>query len=164
MTLESWALVAEIIGAVAVVASLIYVGIQIRDANKVSQANARHDISEFALQGSMFNASHADRMAEIAKKHREGEELSEAEHTFRWWNHMNMMLHAEMYYHHYEIGLMPEENWQGYARWIEIYSTTPGFVDFWKDVGRIFSRAFCNWMTGIVNRNNDVELPLFDDG
>ena len=111
----------------------------------------------------MFNASHADRMAEIAKKAREGSELNEAEQTFRWWNHMNMMLHAEMYHHHYEIGLMPHENWQGYARWLEIYSASPGFADFWKDVGLIFSKNFCNWMTEVVNRVNGTELPYFDD-
>ena len=164
MTLESWALIAEIVGAIAVVASLIYVGVQIRDSNRVSQANARHDISEFALQGSIFNASHADRIAEVARKHREGKDLSEAERTFRWWSHMNMMLHAEMYYHHYDLGLMPDENWQGYVRWMEIYSTSPGFLEFWKDVGLIFSRGFCDWMTEVVNRNNDADLPYFEDG
>ena len=163
MTLESWAYIAEILGAVAVVASLIYVGIQIRDSNRVNQANARHNISEFVLQISMFNGNHADRIAEIQKKIDDGIALSGAEQSFQWSSHMNMMLHAETYYHHYELGLMPDGHWKGYVRYVEGYSTTPGFVEFWSDVGPAFSRNFSNWMTEIANRNNGLNLSSHDD-
>ena len=163
MTLESWAYIAEIVGAVAVVASLIYVGIQIRDSNRVNQANARHNISEFALQVSIFNAGRADRLAAIQQKISESQELTGGEQTFQWWSHMNWMLHAETYYHHYELGLMPDGHWKGYVRYIEGYSTSPGFADFWGDVGPSFSRNFCIWMTEIVNRNNRLNLPSHDD-
>ncbi len=163
MTLESWAHVAEIVGGIAVVASLIYVGIQIRDSNRVSQANARHNISEFVLQVSLFNAGHADRIAAIQQKLAEGSELTGAEREFQWWGHMNFMLHAETYFHHYELGLMPDGHWKGYLRYMEGYSTSPGFVDFWSEVGPAFSRDFSNWMTEIVNRNNGLDLPFHDD-
>ena len=50
MTLENWAYLAEIIGAVAVVASLIYVGLQIRDSNRVNRLSypIRHMAVEYA--------------------------------------------------------------------------------------------------------------------
>ena len=160
MTLENLAYVAEIVGAIAVVASLIYVGIQIRDSNRVNQANARHNISEFVLQVSMFNAAQADRIAAIEEKISAGGELSAADKTFQWWSHMNMMLHAETYYHHFELGLMPDGHWKGYVRYVESYSTSPGFAEFWSEVGPAFSREFCNWMTGIVNRNTGLDLPM----
>ena len=108
MTLEQYAYLAEIVGAAAVVASLIYVGQQIRAANRVNEANARHNISEFVLQVSMFNAQHADRIAEIERKLGERLELSASEKLFQWWGHMNFMLHAETYFHHHELGLMPD--------------------------------------------------------
>ena len=129
MTLESWAYIAEIVGAIAVVASLLYVGIQIRDSNRVNQANARHNISEFVLQISMFNAAHADRISTVQQRLSEGGELTAAERTFQWWSHMNMMLHAETFYHHYELGLMPDGHWKGYARFVESYSMAPGLSD-----------------------------------
>lgn len=103
MTLENWAYIAEIIGAIAVVASLLYVGIQIRDSNRVNQANARHNISEFVLQVPLFNASQADRIAAIQEKIDAGGALSAAEQTIQWWSHMNFVLHAETYYHDYEL-------------------------------------------------------------
>jgi hypothetical protein len=163
MTLESWAYIAEIVGAIAVVASLLYVGIQIRDSNRVNQANARHNISEFVLQISMFNAAHADRISTVQQRLSEGGELTAAERTFQWWSHMNMMLHAETFYHHYELGLMPEGHWKGYARFVESYSMAPGLAEFWGEVGPAFSRNFSNWMTGIINRNNGLSLPSHDD-
>lgn len=52
--LEYWALVAEVVGGVAVVISLVFVGIQLRDANTVAErteANATQD------QWTAFNAS-----------------------------------------------------------------------------------------------------------
>jgi hypothetical protein len=52
--LEYWALVAEVVSAVAVVVSLVFVGIQLRDGNVVStraEANATQD------QWTAFNAS-----------------------------------------------------------------------------------------------------------
>jgi hypothetical protein len=159
VTLEQWAQLGEMIGGFAVVGSLIYVGIQIRTSNRVNRANARHQISEFVLQISMFRAQHADRFAEIQEK----AELSQGDEEFRWWWHMMLTLHAETYYHQYVLGLMDEGHWAGYSRYIEGHSTSPGFPEFWADVGPAFSRDFCNWMTEIVNRNNRLSLPRHED-
>jgi hypothetical protein len=52
---------------------------------------------------------------------------------------------------------------EGDSRYIEGYSTSPGMVDLWADVGPAFSRDFSNWMTEIVNRNNDAALPNHDE-
>ena len=49
-------------------------------------------------------------------------------------------------------------------RYIEGYVTSPGLVDFWRDVGTAFSRDFCNWSTGIVNEKNGTRLPMHDEG
>ena len=163
MALEAWANIADIIGGIGVVASLIYVGVQIRDSNRVNQANARHNISEFVLQVSMFNAEHSKRISELDKKAREGTPLTEEEETFRFWNHTNFVLHAETYFHHYELGLMPDGHWKGYVRFIEGYSASPGFLEYWQDLGPAYSRNFYNWLTDIINRNNDLNLPMHDE-
>ena len=162
MTLESWAFVAEIVGAIAVVASLVYVGVQIRESNRVNQANARHGLSEFVLQLSMFNAEHADRVAAIQRKIEEGRELDDGERTFQWWGHMSMVLHAETYFHHFQLGLMPEGHWKGYARYIDQYVMSPGFLGFWREVGPAFSRDFHDWLTDIVRQKHGVTLPTHD--
>ena len=50
MTLEQWAYVGEIAAAIAVVASLIYLGVQVRQANVLSRAQTRQSMIEMARQ------------------------------------------------------------------------------------------------------------------
>ncbi|MDX1396135.1 MAG: hypothetical protein R3195_17270 [Gemmatimonadota bacterium] len=57
---------------------------------------------------------------------------------------------------------MQAGHWRGYRRYAEGYATSPGMVEFWRDVGPAFSRDFANWMTEIVNRRNGVALPNHD--
>jgi len=158
MSLENLAYLAEIIGAVAVVASLIYVGVQIRGSNRVNSANARHQISVFVLEIAKFHAEHVDRLAKV----NEQTELNAADEQFRWWCHMMFMLHAETYYHHYELGLMPAGHWNGYVRFVTGYATSPGMREFWEDVGPGFSKNFSDWMTEIVERENARRVAAAD--
>ena len=149
MTLQDYAAIGEVIGAIAVVASLIYVGLQVRESNRVNRAAARHAISQFALEFSKFNAEHADRLARV---HRE-DPLDEADRLFRWWNHMMVILHAETYFHHHKLGLMPRTHWNGYVKFVTGYMTTPGTLDFWSDVGPAFSEDFATWMDELINQH-----------
>ena len=68
MNLQAYVALAEVIAAIAVVISLIYLAVQIRQGNRVNSANARHAISQFALDFSMFKAGHADRLAKVLEQ------------------------------------------------------------------------------------------------
>lgn len=142
MTLQDYAAIGELIGAIAVVISLIYVGLQIRDNTRVNSASARHAISEFALEFSKFNAAHADRLARVMQE----TELDEPDRLFRWWCHMMVMLHAETYFHSFQVGMMPESHWQGYEKYVAGYIQSPGMREFWDDVGPAFSADFSAWI------------------
>ncbi len=144
MNLQTYVALAELVAAIAVVISLIYLAFQVRQGNRVNSANARHAISQFALDFSMFKAEHADRLAKVLEE----KELSSGDLQFRWWNHMMVFLHAETYYHHYELKLMPAKHWSGYVRYVRGYLESPGVRDFWDDVGPAFSVDFSNWIDG----------------
>lgn len=146
MNLEQYVPIAELIASVAVVVSIIYLGLQVRQGTRVNSATARHAISQFALEFSMFKAAHADRLAKVTNE----VDLSEGDLTFRWWNHMMVFLHAETYFHHYELGLMPAKHWNGYVRYVKGYLVTPGVRDFWVDVGPAFSLDFSKWVDGLL--------------
>ena len=148
MTFSDYAAIGEIVAAIAVVISLVYLGLQVRQSNRVNSAAARHAISQFALDFSIFKAEHADRLAHVYSD----AELSEGDRLFRWWNHMTVFLHAETYFRHHELGLMPASHWDGYVRYVEGYLGTPGVPEFWADVGPAFSRDFSNWVTGLLER------------
>ena len=150
MSLEEYVQFAEIIASIAVIISIVYLAAQVKQSAKVNSAASRHSISEFVLQISMFNADHADRIAKIMTD----SDLTDGDLTFRWWNHMMVFLHAETYFHHYELGLMPSTHWNGYVKYVTGHLASPGAREFWDDIGGAFSLNFSNWVTGLINNEN----------
>lgn len=57
MTLEDWAFVSQIVGALAVVASLIYLALQIRHSNVLSRAQARQSMMELTQDQLLLQVS-----------------------------------------------------------------------------------------------------------
>ena len=48
--LESWARIAEIVGAFAIVVSLVYVALELRESNRILQVSSRQALSEQDLR------------------------------------------------------------------------------------------------------------------
>lgn len=148
MSLNDLANLAQIIAATGVVVSLIYLAIQIRGNTRVASAQARHSISEFVLRISIFRAEHADRFAKLDS----GAELTEGDRQFQYWSHVQFLLHAETYFHHQELGLMPDAHWRPYGRYMTKYIQSPGFKEAWDDIGPGFSEDFVRWLNGLFKR------------
>jgi hypothetical protein len=148
MSLNDLANIAQIIAATGVVISLVYLAVQIRGNTKVANAQARHAISEFVLRISIFQAEHADRFAKIDG----GSELTEGDRRFQYWSHVQFLLHAETYFHHHQLGLMPDEHWRGYAKFMARYIQSPGFKQTWDDIGPAFSEDFARWLDGLFKQ------------
>jgi len=142
MNWDALGAIGELVGAAGVIATLAYLAFQIRDNTRALSAQSRHSISEFVLQVAQFRTEHADRYARIAS----ATELTPGDLEFRYWSHMQLTLHAETYFHHVELGLMPESHWEGYRRFLVGYLHSPGFLEFWDDVGPAFSRDFREWI------------------
>ena len=147
MNLSDLANLSQIIAAVGVVISIVYLAVQIRGNTKVVSAQARHDLSEFALRFSIFRAEHADRFAKLES----GVELTDGDRVFQYWSHVQLLLHAETYFHHHQLGLMPDGHWRGYARFMTRYVQSPGFRETWEDIGPGFSEDFARWLNGKVS-------------
>lgn len=142
MTFEQSAVLADVVSSVAILASLGFVVFQLRQAELLNRAKARHDISVFAHDLSKFQAEHADRFVKVYGN----EPLSDADRHFRSWSHMQIYLHAETYFRHQQLGLMPPSHWSAYGRFIQGYAATPGFRDGWQDVRHAFADDYVAWM------------------
>jgi hypothetical protein len=146
MNLNDLANVAQIIAAVGVVGSLIYLGVQIRGNTKVVSAQARHSISEFILRIALFRAEHADRFAKLES----GAELTDGDRQFRYWSHIQFLLHGETYFHQHDLGLMPDSHWRPYAKYATRYVQSPGFREVWDEIGPAFSEDFARWIDRLL--------------
>lgn len=142
MNWEAVGAVAEGIGGLGVILTLVYLSLQIRGSNRVARAQSRQSMSEFAMGISRFRAEHADRYARI----KDGENLSPGDKEFVYWSHMQMITYGEAYFQLFQLGLMPESHWSGYSRWIDEYVNEPDFEEFWRSDNTSFSEDYAKWI------------------
>jgi len=81
-----------------------------------------------------------------------GSELTEGDRRFQYWGHVQFLLHAETYFHHHELALMPDEHWCGYTKFMTRYIQSPGFKETWDDIGPAFSEDFARWLNSLINQ------------
>lgn len=151
MNWEALGSIGETLGALGVIVTLVYLAIQIRGNTRIVSAQSRHAISDFVLRIAIFRAENADRLAKIEN----ATELTEGDRLFQYWSHVQFLLHAETYFHHHELGLMPDTHWRGYVRYMSGYMQSPGFVEVWSDIGPGFSEDFAQWIDKRMSGTDD---------
>lgn len=134
--------IAEGVGGLGVILTLVYLSLQIRGSNRVAKAQSRQYLSEFAMGISRFRAEHADRYARLDAD----EALSPGDRLFIYWSHMQMMTYGEAYFELFQLGLMPDSHWTGYSNWIDDYVTGRGFDAFWLSDSSSFSEDYRQWI------------------
>jgi hypothetical protein len=119
MTLTEWAAVAEILGMVAVVASLLLVARSITQntaAMHTSNDNFLYERQDAIIATLVTDAS----MAELQVKHANNELLSDVEHVRMWNQHFRDMLMWELAFVRFSEGLFSTAQWR---HWDDAYST-----------------------------------------
>ena len=114
-TLQDWASIAEIAGAVAVVISLVYVGYGLRENTRAIEAQTRQ---AFAAQDLTFIGSGLDQtvVARALAKLQSDEELSHVEQSqLETRQHLNFRIFENAYYQ-YQKGTLEQAEWARYAR------------------------------------------------
>jgi hypothetical protein len=146
MNWEAVAAISQLVGTIGVIITLAFLAVQVRGTNRVANAQARHSISEFVLRIATFRAEHADRFAKLES----GAELTDGDLQFRYWSHIQFLLHAETFFHHHALALMPDAHWRPYERYFAKYVKSPGFTEAWDEIGPGFSADFARWVDALL--------------
>jgi len=131
MNWEAISAVSEIVGAVAVVISLIYVAAQIRQNTKMMRATAKQGLTE-ASQNLIYTA--IDKSEEWVKL-TTGDDASTREEDAR----MSLMVRAmlrgfESQCYQYESGLIEDDEWRALQTAIKDLCSLPGFNKYWQQL------------------------------
>lgn len=131
MNWEAISAVSEIIGAIAVVVSLIYVAAQIRQNTKMMRSTAKQSLTE-ATQNFLYTA--IDRSEEWVKLI-SGEEPATPEENARMALIVRAMLRGfESQCYQYESGLLAEEEWRALRATIQAGCSLPGVRKYWQEL------------------------------
>lgn len=151
MTLENWAYVSQIAGALAVVASLIYLALQVRHSNVLSRAQARQSMMELTQDQLLLQVS--DPTIWLGVFSEEPRSLEEKIKVNMWLT--LFMRQREYEWFTFGEGIMDSKMFHAYAGVIAVILGTERNRRWWdlrKEI-REFDPAFMAYVDDILARN-----------
>jgi len=149
MTLEEWAFVAQIVSAIAVVASLVFVGFQLRHATaaiRATSSQAHSGLYTDLVQSIIDNE-------DFARTWSAGLADPKALEEHEW---VRFVAYASALFRLYESsrvqwlnGRLDEEHWHTIQRQAADFGHLPGLQVAWKLRGHWFSPEFRAWFEGL---------------
>lgn len=149
--------VGEIIGATAVVVSLLYLGVQIRSQTRQAKFSAAHDIS-LGFRDAMdhFSGEHVSQI--YIKGLSSIDDLEDAELFELLLGALKMLrLWEEAFYLHQE-GQLHGKYWAGMNRQFVSYMHVPAFKHTWEIRAQFFGKEFCDMVE--ASEASDYKLRI----
>ena len=146
MTLEQLGNIGELVGGIAVVASLLYVAVQLRQNTSITKSYARQSIAARASEFQLAVAQNDEILAVVTKLFRH-EELSPNEEV-RLHFFLGCLFRAteEAFLQHRE-GFLEDEYWNKRGNLMLNYLRYPGIFESWQDRFRsTYHSAFVAWV------------------
>lgn len=153
MEISTISLIVEIIGATGVIASLIYLSIQIKQSNKVAKAEITKDLYLASRQVIMELASN-ENLARIWTEMRKFESEDIAK---RYAFYQSFFRLYELQHILNKQGLLEENMAISYALIVRMFSKTEWFSDYWKKAQKEFNPDFVNYVEKQIAIAGDVK-------
>ena len=134
MTIQDWGAIGEVVGAIGVIASLLYLARQIKHANTRSQASARYSFLDAYGQVNLAMAQ-SKQLTSVVRRGLKGESLDDDERLQffsvigQWWNTWSVMFDL------YTEKQLPPSQWLAVRKDILSTLNTPGGRDWWIKIG-----------------------------
>ena len=149
MNWEAVSAVSQLVGSIAVVFSVLYLGIQVHRSTRVAKlatqdaaATALRDVTKPLMEN-----------AELERIWRVGlEDLSalSTEDRARFFHAAYQFLKAfETIHFHYVYGLMDKQLWEGWRGLLRHYIAAPGMAQYWNLRPEVFSERFRNFVNSL---------------
>ena len=129
VSLKNWAAMAEIFSAIAVVLSLLYVGLEIRRTTMESDADINAELLSYTHQRRYLVIDNGDLSQLLAKGYADPEVLTASE-LLRFQRYIELHFVAwERAFDAYRVGIFSKEMFEGWDAWfVSVASHDPEFV------------------------------------
>jgi len=161
ITLEEAYYVAELVGALAVIASLVYLAVQLRQNNKMIRLSTLHDISSLYIT-CMLSVNHDQESTNLwIKGLSRYEELSPGEKArFLAFMGASMRTLAEQHYQ-WEQGALDSSTWEGMKALVDDFTQYPGFKVYWALRRHQFSASFRDHVEAAIGSAAVAARPMY---
>lgn len=154
MNWEAVGAIAEILGSLTVIGTIIYLAIQVRHAAAVAKATARQSAAQMSIDAAMVSLD-SQILSRAAMKATKEEELTpeELSNYIRWvWVRMRAV---ENSYYQYRQGLLDSDIWRGNAYTIVGHLGAGSVAEpHWDRISMAYSDSFVDEITRILEWAN----------
>ena len=160
MTLQEIANYGEILAAAGVIASLIFVGWQIKANTKTARLKMHEQMTQTFL--SFLNAMLHDPDAfavGLKSVDRNFAELSDGQKMFFFGTMLGLFKHFELMYVQHAHGIMGQETWDAWSEHIRMYFHQPGAETWWN----LRKAAFIPGFRAYLDSSAPPEMKSFVD-
>jgi hypothetical protein len=150
MTLQDLGSVGELVGAIATVATLGYLAIQIRSNTKAVQSAAAQSVHENYATWYHLMAGDAELAGIAVKGLRDYSDLSEVEKARLVATLMAFLSYSQNAFIKWREGTLSPELWLGWEVLMVNLVGSPGGLEFWKERSYVFGEEFRNYVEGDI--------------
>jgi hypothetical protein len=161
MNWEAIGSVSELIGAIAVVVTLIYLAVQVRQNTRAIRLDTGHAITEDFRSMFALMAEHKELAALVHKAASDPDDITGVEKVQYYGLNSNFVRALENAYIQWSENALDHRHWAGMKRMLIDYARLPGFGEYWKNRKHWFSKDFQNFMgTEILPSTDQSNVPL----
>jgi len=164
MTLSDLGNLGDFIGAIGVIASLIYVGFEVRRNTKALRAQAHETVVSGYMAIVQVMADHAETTAKgFQSSYEEFRIFSDAEKLIFFGVIYGFFKHFEQIYAQYKQGLIGASEWEAWNEHIRMQFHQPGVQWWWKLRRTSFSESFRTYLDNSAPPEMKTMVEVFQD-
>jgi len=149
MNWDAISAISQLVGSIAVVLSVLYLGLQVHRSTRVAKL-ATQDAAATALRDVTKPLMENAELERIWRVGLEDIGALSAEERARYFHATYQWLKAfETIHFHYVYGLMDKQLWEGWRELLRHYIAAPGIAYYWKLRPEVFSERFRNFVNSL---------------
>jgi hypothetical protein len=151
MKLSEWAHVAEITSAIAVVISLIYIGLEVSQNTVAVKANTHQSMIDYGREQSEILLTN-ETLADLVEKGESNPAALTARERSQFYEFTTWRLATwESVFMNYEHGLVDEKVWRGWDGYYRLLTLDkPGYAEFWRDNRIAYYAPFMEYVDSLT--------------
>ena len=159
MSWEAWAAIGQLIGAAGVIASLVFVGIQVRQSVRASKATAFQQLASTIIAVNMAHIDNPE-ILEIIDRAGKGEALTAAEHRRYVTLVLSAVRLAQSAHYQVQLGLLDRSKLESIVYNLVRHLKSETGQAVWAELGRRSDAEFRNYVTSMLEQSDTYEALL----
>jgi hypothetical protein len=153
MTLEQLSFIAEIVAAAAVVISLVYVALQIKQNTMTLASSAQRDSANIYIEFQKFMVRDKDLLATIIRSETDPGSLDEVERR-QAWAVVDMFIEiAASEYYRFKHHILPASAWEPIVRGIRDLMAMPIYQEYWAARNHLYADDYRVFIDRLISES-----------